>query len=419
VTSILLALFIVQGTQDVAPDKIAALLEKLGAEDVEEREKASRDLIALGTGALPALEKRFADMVDGEPKARLKAVLERLRRFVRIAEVAPKIRTVTATARDVPLRTLLADLSVQSGVAIECADAVADRPVTIEIKAESAIQAVDRICLARGDLTSTVADGKLKVAAGEPSRAPTAYTEGFRVRLRRKVVLEAGDFAKNRTDIVIHATFDAQPDQKCKGASVVPGAEGVSAAGSIAVRSAAEFQVGAWIGTGAKNYCTVDDVMVVLEDGDSLELAFVMKDAPAGLKSFDTLKIKSRFRYPVAVVPTTTPLTGRGRQTMIGDLPYFLHMGGRNLYLYAAPRPGQPAVPPLNDLIDLESLTVVDSAGKENKLTMQPVRGARSTQYQFMADRDLVEGEMSLKYNLYDAFDRDVEFELKDVKLRD
>src|SRR5688572_9257008 len=138
--------------QDGAADKVGNLIARLGADGVEEREQASRDLLALGPAVLPVLEKRFEGMPEGEPRVRVKAVMERLRRLVRATEVAPKVRPVTVSAKDVPLRTILADLTVQSGVAIECSDAVADSKVTIDIKAESALQAVDRICLAQDNL---------------------------------------------------------------------------------------------------------------------------------------------------------------------------------------------------------------------------------------------------------------------------
>jgi hypothetical protein len=81
-------------------------------------------------------------------------------------------------------------------------------------------------------------------------------------------------------------------------------------------------------------------------------------------------------------------------------------------------RPGQRSPPPLQDLIDLDSLVVVDGAGKENKLTCQK-QGSRALQYQYQAERDLKDEEMTLKYSLIDAVDREVEFELRDVKLRD
>ena len=418
--SMLVALMLLVGAQEPAADKIGPLIEKLGADDVEAREQASRDLIALGVGIVPGLEKRIESLPEGEVRVRLKAVVDRLRRLIRIAEVAPKIRTVTASAKGVPLKTLLADLTVQSGVTVECADAVADRAVTVDLNGVSVLEAVDRICLARGDLASTMADGKVKLAAGEPSRSPTAYFEGFRVRFRRKVVTEAGDFAKNRTDIILHAAFDAQPDQKCKSATALGGAEGVSPAGSFKVRAASESPLVSWISSGTRTILTVDDVLLVLDDGDALDLAFIVKDAPPPLRSFDSLKVKARFRYPVGFTPTSIALTGPGRTTMLNDLPYYIHMSQRNLSIYAAQRPGQGAAPPLLDLIDLESLTLVDGAGKENKMTPQPIRGAgRTMHYQWVTEREIKNEEITLKFNVYDAFDREVEFEFKDVKLRD
>lgn len=407
------------GVQDPAAERVKALVEKLGADDVEEREQASRDLIALGSGALPALEKHLESLGEGEARARVRAVVDRLRRVIKMSEVAPKVRFATVSAKETPLRTLLADLTVQTGVTVECADPVADRPVTIEINAEPVLKAVDRICLARGDLVATMVEGRVKVAAGEPSKAPCAYVDGFRVRLRKKVVVETGEFGKTRTDIVLHAAFDAQPGQKFRGATPLPGAEGRTAAGAFKVKSGVEFPLTGWFSTGLKTIATIDDVMIVMDEGDALELVLLLKEVPADLRSLDSLRLKARYRFPVGMVPASLPLTGRGRATMLADLPYYIHFGGRQVYIYAVARAGQPAAAPLTDVIDFESLSIVDKEGKETKLTLQPVRGGRSTNYQFTIDRDLKDEELTLKYSVLDAFDSEVEFELKDVKLRE
>jgi hypothetical protein len=169
--------------------------------------------------------------------------------------------------------------------------------------------------------------------------------------------------------------------------------------------------------TGGKSIAYADDVMVILEDGDPLDMVLFIREVPADLKSFGTLRVKARYRFQVGVVPASIPIAGMNRATMLGELPY-IHMGGRNLYLYTSPRAGQPAPPVLSDLIDVESAVVVDAAGKENKLTLQPTRG-RSMQYSYVAERDLKDEEMTLKYNLLDTVDREVVFEFKDVKLRD
>lgn len=406
--------------QEPLEDRVRAIVGRLAAEGIEDREQASKDLLALGLPALSLLERRLESTPEGEVRTRIKSVVERLRRMAKVAELSPPVRLVTASAKETPLRSLLADLGRQSQVVVECADGVADRPVTLEIKREPVLQAIDRICLGRGDLVAVTAEGKVKVTAGAPVKTPTAYADGFRFRLRKSAVHEVGDFGKRRTDIVLHAVFDAQPDQRFKSVAQLPECIVTSPEGeSLKMRNGGGLPVTSYMSTGAKNYAVVDDVMVSLDEGDQLELTLILKEAPAGLKSLGLLRVRARYRFSVGLIPASATLTGSKRASTLGDTPYAIHMGGgRNVYFYAATRPGQPVPPQLPDLVDMDSLVIVDSSGKENRLTLQPARG-RGTQYSFQSERELKDEEMTLKYNLLDAVDQDVEFELKDVKLRD
>src|SRR5689334_2491794 len=67
-----LTMFFCGSLQDEAA--IAELLRRLGSDQVLERERAERDLVALGEAALPALRKA-SDDPDLERKARVGAVL--------------------------------------------------------------------------------------------------------------------------------------------------------------------------------------------------------------------------------------------------------------------------------------------------------------------------------------------------------
>ncbi|HZL71228.1 MAG TPA: hypothetical protein VFC86_02110, partial [Planctomycetota bacterium] len=172
--------------QDPIEDRLRVLVEKLGAEDLEAREQASKEMLAIGLPALPGLEKRLADLPEGEVRARIKAVVDRFRRLAKVADVSPQIRFVTLSAKETPLRDVLAEISRRSGVTVDCADDVAARPVTLDLKAQPFLQALDRVCLARSDLQVTLVDGKPKVAAGTTANLPSAYSDGFRMKLRKR-----------------------------------------------------------------------------------------------------------------------------------------------------------------------------------------------------------------------------------------
>jgi hypothetical protein len=415
----LACLVVVVGAQDAQEEKIRVLLERLGSESIEDREVASKDLLTLGLPALPTLEKKLEAIPEGETKGRLKGVVERLRRLAKIADVSPPHRTVTISAKGTPLKDVLADLGKQSGLGIECAEAAGDLPVTIEIAGEPALQALDRICALNGNVSASISEGRVKVAAGKSARLPAGYVEGFRARVGRVAIHESRSADATRTDVVLHVTFDAQPDQKFRSVTTIPETAATGPQGEkLAFRAAYGLPITHAYSMGNKGYAVVDEMVVAVEGGEQLEYAYLLKGAPPGLKSVASLKLKANFRFAVSVIPSSTVLTGSNRMSMLGDTPYAIHVGGRQLYLYAQQRPGRPPPPSLGDLIDLDSLVIVDGSGKENRLTSQAPKGRNAT-FNFQSEKELKDEQMTLKYNLLDVHDRTVEFEVKDIQLRD
>jgi hypothetical protein len=51
-------------------------------------------------------------------------------------------------------------------------------------------------------------------------------------------------------------------------------------------------------------------------------------------------------------------------------------------------------------------------------LTSQAPKGRNAT-FNFQSEKELKDEQMTLKYNLLDVHDRTVEFEVKDIQLRD
>src|SRR5688572_4580894 len=80
--------------QDDLDKRINALIVELRSDDIAAREKATRDLMALGVDALPRLEK-LQSASEGEVRARLGTAVERLRLEARLIKLAPPVRLVT------------------------------------------------------------------------------------------------------------------------------------------------------------------------------------------------------------------------------------------------------------------------------------------------------------------------------------
>jgi len=63
---------------DQAQTQIANLIEKLGNNDFQEREKASKELESIGEPALPALRKAQKTSLDFEVRRRARGLAQRI-----------------------------------------------------------------------------------------------------------------------------------------------------------------------------------------------------------------------------------------------------------------------------------------------------------------------------------------------------
>jgi len=407
--------------QDSLDERVRRLVERLGADEIVEREKAVRDLVGLGESALAAIEKAGTASPDAETTQRLKTVVEQIRRNAIVARASPPARPVTVSAKDQPLRAFLEDLAVQSGVECPCADAVADRPVTLEAKGEPLLKVLDRACLARGDIALEIVEGKMRIANGTPRKAPSAYSGAFRLRVSKVVVQETNTFAERRANLVVFFQCDGQSDQKFKTAIPREAPEAVDGEGNpVKLRRISEGPISMWT-TNTRGTLVVDEVAITYDEGDSFDAICFVKDAPADLRSLASVKLKARYRFAVGNRPVRTELPGGAkRMGPMGDLPYQIHNAGQLIYILPAAAGGRSAQvgPPLEELIDMGTVKVVDAKGAEIKATLLP-RSPRTLQYQWRLDGDISGGGAEMRYDVVEMIDRDVDFELKDVKLRD
>jgi hypothetical protein len=416
-TALVMIVLAVAAPQESMEKRVAELLKSLGAEEIERRESAAKDLVGLGEGAIEALEKAAADTADPETASRLKAIVIQIRRNALIAKVAPAVKPIKVSAKDVPLKDFLKDVCAQAGVEYVCDGPASDRPVSVEADGETILQVVDRACASRGDLVATVSEGRIKVAAGTHPGDPTAYSQAFRIRVRKTVVTESTEAGATKTNIALYFELDAQPNQKVRAAMMTPPrAAQIPGGGEIAFKSLQEAgaRMGGWLAAGAA--LVVDGVAVTMEGSESLDRICLIKDAPAGLKRLESLKIPARFRYSVGLKTLTMPLTVRAYDKM-PDIPYNVHFSGQQLYFMAADQ--SRANVPLEDFIDLDSMALIGKDGKEVKVTSM-AGGMRGRQYVYQSEKGFQANDPpQLRLQIIDAFDREVEFELKDVKLRD
>jgi hypothetical protein len=408
--------FLLCSPQDSLDKQVSLLLDRIRAEEIEAREAALKEMIALGEPAIDAIEKAAAACPDAETAARLKSTVAQIRRNAMIVKVAPPAKRVTVSASGVPLRDFLKDVCAQAGVEYFCDGAVADKPVTIEGRNEPLLQVIDRACAARGDIAVSLAEGKLKFVSGTSAGEASAYAQGYRVRVRRRVVTETAEAGTVKTSVVLYFDLDAQPDHKVRGATLSLPRTAAIPGGDIQIRGMdTNPRMAGWFGGGG-SAIVVDGVAVTVEGVDSLDRICLIKELPAGLKSLTSLKVGARFRYSVGMKQISVNMTMRGSDRF-PDVPFNIQYAGpRQIYFIAIDQSRGLA---LEDFIDIETMVLVGKDGRENKLS-SVAGGMKGRHYLFQTEREIQAGDSpQLKVQTIDALDREVEFELKDIKLRD
>jgi hypothetical protein len=139
-----------EASADETSDRIERLVKQLGASKYADRERAQRELRAVGTPALDALKKASRD--DGELGRRARALVVELEQKAAVERaLAPK--KVRLTFKDTPVIDAVDELVRQSGHNIQIQGEVKDlakRKVTFDTGETTFWQAFDRLCAEAG-----------------------------------------------------------------------------------------------------------------------------------------------------------------------------------------------------------------------------------------------------------------------------
>lgn len=399
--------------QEPPGEKVQELVSRLAAEEIEAREEAFRGLIELGEPALPFLKESLKGRTDAEVLSRLKAAVEQIERNAARSRVYRPARPVTLKAQDVPLEEVVGAVCRQAGVDFSVSAEVAARKVSIEAEKEPLLQALDRLCAGLGDVGVSTADGKIQIVREKfvPYRA--AYAEGFRARVKRVLTHVVNNFDAPATTVVLYLSFDTQPDLKARSAVFAEMARGQDERGrELSFKPSSMGRQGGSSMGGGRGHVIVDDVMIPFDSEVRVEHACFLKDAPGALKKLDSLKVKAKYRFAAGTRQATCKLKRREEDGRLEGLPVRVIYMGSHLQLEHAGGRGNR----LEDLIDLDTLVVAGKDGKETRCTPLHV----SMGYYLFQCRMDASSEAELRVTAYDdVFEKEVEFEFKDVPLRE
>jgi len=173
----LLVLLLFAASQDPA-DKVKALVDKLGSDEIAVRDEAARELVKLGPAALPAL-REFLTKADGERKPRLKRVISRIEREDRIAKARAPAPRVTLKAKGRPAAEVFGQIEKQTGVRIDTSEIPAETTVDADLAGVSVWDAIEAVCKAHGKIMFAFSPNRVVIEAAAFRTLPRATSDTF------------------------------------------------------------------------------------------------------------------------------------------------------------------------------------------------------------------------------------------------
>ena len=200
----------------VNPAEVRGLVEQLGAPDYRTREKAGRQLLALGDRVLPQLTAAARATEDAEVARRLQVLVEQID-----AARLTTARRVTLKLQNKSAKAVVEELARQSGYALQYGGGDDDRRYSFDLADVPFWEALDRVCNEIGlQANPNGNDGGLHVYQGNTYSPFTSYSGPFRflatnVSMNRNVQLSglprSGAAASGNESLHLNLNVHAEP----------------------------------------------------------------------------------------------------------------------------------------------------------------------------------------------------------------
>ncbi len=172
------------------PGRVEAALRRLDDDAFATRAAAIEELVALGSGAVPLLEKRL-DGLSAEARGGTRAAIRRILSNEALARVLPPLKRVTLDLKDRPVKEALAEVQARTGLPLDFKKLPDEPAVTLSIRDALPLQALDEICRKAGGIAYQVhrrsrarkdkPEGVfLRFQAGDPPGGPAVYVRHYR-----------------------------------------------------------------------------------------------------------------------------------------------------------------------------------------------------------------------------------------------
>ncbi|RPH48258.1 MAG: hypothetical protein EHM91_04565 [Planctomycetota bacterium] len=197
------------------------LIQNLEDDRADAREKAQKDLVALGDAAVPALREILeSTRSSGELKLRAAAVLKEIDLSAKAAKVYREFKRLSITATDRTLREVLDEVARRAEVKIDPATVDGAAKVSIDAKDDTLFEVLDQLCRDQAERTwEALEDGSIRMSRDRHVNALAVYGGPFRVRIQSMNTQRNNDF-KART-VVMTVSIQADWDKRLKPSKIV------------------------------------------------------------------------------------------------------------------------------------------------------------------------------------------------------
>jgi hypothetical protein len=228
----LLLLFIPQQSAD--DKKIAALIERLGSDDIRERERATTELAALGVAIKPKLEAALAGAAP-EVAAQIRKVLDNFGWEERFQSALPPVVRLTLEKKKRTPEEIFALIRDKTGWTIRAGAMNIREPVELGWIDAPVLQIIDDVCRALGrgrafpvPVTRSSFDHRperqrsgdrskervISIDGSQPLVAAAAYSQQFRAEVSDITITETRDYQTTKVQANLQLQLTAQPGTK-------------------------------------------------------------------------------------------------------------------------------------------------------------------------------------------------------------
>jgi hypothetical protein len=383
--------------------------DKLGEENPQIREEAQRQLIRLGSAALPALKETAEKSSDPEIRDRARKAMEEIARGEKLEKVYQAPKHLTVDFKEVPLREVVADLSRRTGLRFTVAQM--DTPITMKFTDAPLLQVLDEISRQLKESSLKFVDEKtVALNSDRFIPYPTTYSGAFRLRVTRIEKQISNTFDKVSGEVRVCLMVDWEKTVKPLDNYQIDLLEASDDQNhKLTVQERADENGPIQFKGGFRRIGGA-------QPAPTQEIWLTFPDVEPSAKALRKLRARGTFRFPLDVQPISFTDPVAGAEKTAGDYTIKIQSIDRNYVMINVHCKTEQAAQNLSETFDFGSFEIVDKSGNVNKteVASSGILDQRTYQFYAMTRRAAVK---EFRFSLREIVSKTVDFELDELSL--